>query len=144
MASKEWVCCVCDEKFEHDFSASEFGECDDPLPYHTTCQQLVRHEANRIISRSGVKMGLFPAALQPVIGSRRLTSPLFIDGLHAMRRALGLGPSPLVYGQGIVEVPCNICSRMNDSGVRVCWSCGNDPGKPRIKDGYKEEETFRL
>jgi hypothetical protein len=25
------------------------------------------------------------------------------------------------------EKPCQVCSRPNDVGVNVCWSCGNQP-----------------
>jgi hypothetical protein len=28
---------------------------------------------------------------------------------------------------GRQEKPCQLCSRPNDVGVSVCWSCGNQP-----------------
>ena len=27
---------------------------------------------------------------------------------------------------GIKEIPCGICKRMNDIGIKVCWCCGSN------------------
>lgn len=27
----------------------------------------------------------------------------------------------------IIETPCRICTKMNDIGITICWSCGNQP-----------------
>lgn len=31
------------------------------------------------------------------------------------------------YKSPIMESPCRVCSKMNDNGIKVCWSCGNHP-----------------
>lgn len=26
-----------------------------------------------------------------------------------------------------IEQPCRICTKMNDTGITICWNCGNHP-----------------